>query len=229
MIIETDNLVKKYRLGETVVAALDHVSLSVDKGDMVAVIGPSGSGKSTLMNMLGCLDSPDSGKYYLDGNDVSKLSADRLAEIRNRKIGFVFQVFSLIPRTSAIENVELPLLYSGRLSARREAMEALEMVRLGDRIDHEPSQLSGGERQRGAIARALVTKPSILLADEPTGNLDSKTSAEVLDTFCTLNDNGLTMVVVTHDPEVAAICKRVVKIVDGKIVSDTRNRENHSK
>jgi len=227
MIITTENLVKNYVLGGSTVTALDRVSLSIDKGDMVAITGPSGSGKSTLMNMLGCLDRPDSGHYFLDGSDVSQLSKDKLAEIRNKKIGFVFQVFSLIPRTSALENVELPLLYSGRLSAGREAMEALDMVGLADRVHHEPSQLSGGERQRVAIARALITKPSILLADEPTGNLDSKTSAEVLDIFSALNDNGLTMVVVTHDPDVASRCKRVVRIVDGAIVSDTLNRKNH--
>ena len=228
MIIATENLVKNYVLGGSTVTALDRVSLSIDKGDMVAITGPSGSGKSTLMNMLGCLDRPDSGRYFLDGSDVSQLSKDRLAEIRNKKIGFVFQVFSLIPRTSALENVELPLLYSGRLSAHREAMDALDLVGLADRVHHEPNQLSGGERQRVAIARALITKPSILLADEPTGNLDSKTSAEVLDIFAALNDNGLTMIVVTHDPDVASRCKRVVRLVDGAIVSDTINRKNQT-
>jgi putative ABC transport system ATP-binding protein len=228
MIITTENLVKNYILGGSTVTALNRVSLTIEKGDMLAITGPSGSGKSTLMNMLGCLDRPDSGSYILDGSDVSRLSKDRLAEIRNKKIGFVFQVFSLIPRTTALENVELPLLYSGRLSARREALESLAMVGLADRVHHEPNQLSGGERQRVAIARALVTKPSILLADEPTGNLDSKTGAEVLDIFTALNDSGLTMVVVTHDPDVASRCKRVLRIVDGAIVSDTRNRENHT-
>jgi len=224
--IRTENLVKIYRIGDSVVRALDDVSLGIEEGDMVAVAGPSGSGKSTLMNMLGCLDRPDSGKYLLEGSDVSKLPNDRLAEIRNRQIGFVFQIFSLIPRVTALENVELPLLYGGRASARKEAAEALRSVGLGDRMNHEPGQLSGGERQRVAIARALVTRPSILLADEPTGNLDTKTGGEILDLFVELNKKGLTTVIVTHDPDVASRCKRFLRLLDGKIVSDVRNRTN---
>ena len=226
MIIQAENLVRTYTIGAHVVRALDDVSLEIMKGDMVAVTGPSGSGKSTLMNLLGCLDRPNSGRYFLDSKDVSTLPNDKLAEIRNKKIGFVFQSFSLIPRTSAVENVELPLLYGGRASARKEAIEALEMVGLGDRITHEPSQLSGGERQRVSIARALVTKPSILLADEPTGNLDTKTGHEVLELFMDLNDKGLTTIVVTHDTEIASSCKRAIRLVDGKIISDVRNRKN---
>lgn len=226
MIIQTENLVRIYKLGDSVVHALDGVSLGIEEGDMVAVTGASGSGKSTLMNMLGCLDRPNAGRYLLDGQDVSKLPNNRLAEIRNRKIGFVFQLFSLIPRISALENVELPLLYAGKTGARKEAMEALEMVGLSDRVHHEPNQLSGGQRQRVAIARALVTRPSILLADEPTGNLDSVTSEEVLRLFEDFNKQGLTTIVVTHDPDVAMRCRRVVRLVDGRIVSDTINQRN---
>jgi len=226
LIIQTENLVRIYKLGDSVVHALDGVSLGIEEGDMVAVTGASGSGKSTLMNMLGCLDRPNAGRYLLDGQDVSKLPNNRLAEIRNRKIGFVFQLFSLIPRISALENVELPLLYAGKTGARKEAMEALEMVGLSDRVHHEPNQLSGGQRQRVAIARALVTRPSILLADEPTGNLDSVTSEEVLRLFEDFNKQGLTTIVVTHDPDVAMRCRRVVRLVDGRIVSDTINQRN---
>ncbi len=226
MIIQTENLVRIYKLGDSVVHALDGVSLGIEEGDMVAVTGASGSGKSTLMNMLGCLDRPNTGRYLLDGQDVSKLPNNRLAEIRNRKIGFVFQLFSLIPRISALENVELPLLYAGKTGARKEAMEALEMVGLSDRMHHEPNQLSGGQRQRVAIARALVTRPSILLADEPTGNLDSTTSEEVLRLFEDFNRKGLTTIVVTHDADVAGRCRRVVRLVDGRIVSDTINQRN---
>jgi len=226
LIIQTENLVRIYKLGDSVVHALDGVSLGIEEGDMVAVTGASGSGKSTLMNMLGCLDRPNTGRYLLDGQDVSKLPNNRLAEIRNRKIGFVFQLFSLIPRISALENVELPLLYAGKTGARKEAMEALEMVGLSDRVHHEPNQLSGGQRQRVAIARALVTRPSILLADEPTGNLDSVTSEEVLRLFEDFNKQGLTTIVVTHDPDVAMRCRRVVRLVDGRIVSDTINQRN---
>lgn len=226
MIIHTENLVKLYTIGGSVVRALDGVSLDVEEGEMLAITGPSGSGKSTLMNMIGCLDRPTSGKYFLDGDDVSKLHNDRLAEIRNRRIGFVFQTFSLIPRTSALENVELPLLYSGKVSARKEAGETLRTVGLAERMHHEPNQLSGGERQRVAIARALVTSPSILLADEPTGNLDTKTGDEILELFEELNRKGLTTIVVTHDPDVASRCKRVLRLIDGKIVSDIKNRVN---
>ena len=218
MIIEAKDLVKLYKVGDSIVHALDGVSLEVEEGEMIAVMGPSGSGKSTLMNILGCLDRPNSGRYILEGEDVSKLPDDKLAEIRNRRIGFVFQLFSLIPRTTALENVELPLLYGGRRSAVKEAKEALELVGLADRMHHEPNQLSGGQRQKVAIARALVTKPSILLADEPTGNLDSKSSAEVLEIFEELNRRGLTIIIVTHDPSVASRCKRIVRLRDGKVI-----------
>lgn len=223
MIIHTEHLVRLYKVGDSIVHALDDVSLDIDEGEMVAIMGPSGSGKSTLMNMLGCLDRPTSGKYYLAGEDVSRLTDDRLAEIRNRKIGFVFQLFSLIPRTTALENVELPLLYSGRVTATREAREALVQIGLADRMHHEPNQLSGGQRQRVAIARALITNPSIILADEPTGNLDTKTSHEVLGLFEELNGKGLTMIIVTHDQGVASKCKRVIQLLDGKVISDVRN------
>jgi len=226
MMIQTENLVRIYRLGDSVVRALDDVSLNIEEGDMVAITGASGSGKSTLMNMLGCLDRPNEGRYLLNGADVSRLPNNRLAEIRNRQIGFVFQLFSLIPRINALENVELPLLYAGRTSAKKEAMEALALVGLSDRMYHEPNQLSGGQRQRVAIARALVTKPSILLADEPTGNLDSATSVDVLRLFENLNKKGLTTIIVTHDPDVAQGCKRVVRLVDGRVISDTVNGRN---
>ena len=225
MIIRIENLVKVYKLGDSIVRALNDVSMDIEEGDMVAITGPSGSGKSTLMNMLGCLDRPDEGRYLLNGADVSKLPNNQLAEIRNRQIGFVFQSFSLIPRISALENVELPLLYHGKTSAKKEAMEALTMVGLSGRTHHEPNQLSGGERQRVAIARALVTHPSILLADEPTGNLDSTTSEEVLKLFEEFNKNGLTTIVVTHDTDISNRCRRVVKLIDGKIVSDVKNKE----
>jgi len=227
MLIKTENIIKTYVMGGSVVHALDGVSLDIDEGEMVAITGPSGSGKSTLMNMLGCLDRPDSGNYFLDGRDVAKFSNDKLAEIRNVKIGFVFQTFSLIARTSALENVELPLLYAGKYAAKKEAIEALKVMGLEDRVHHEPNQLSGGQRQRVAIARALVTKPSIILADEPTGNLDTKTSEEVLDILIDLNKQGQTIIVVTHDPDVASRCTRVLKLVDGKIISDELNGKNN--
>ncbi len=210
-------------MGDSTINALDDVSIDIDEGEMVAVTGASGSGKTTLMNLLGCLDKPDSGRYFLAGEDVAKLPKNRLAEIRNRQVGFVFQSFNLIARTSALENVELPLLYAGNTNAKPQAKAALETVGLTDRIYHEPNQLSGGERQRVALARALVMKPSILLADEPTGNLDSKTSVEILNIFRQLNDEGYTIIVVTHDPEVSSRCKRVLMMKDGRIVSDTLN------
>jgi putative ABC transport system ATP-binding protein len=222
MIIRTEHLVKNYQMGTSVVHALDDVSINVDEGDMVAVTGASGSGKTTLMNIIGCLDRPDSGNYFLINEDVSKLPKDRLAEIRNKRVGFVFQFFNLIPRMSAVENVELPLLYAGKTDTRKQAEEAMATVGLTDRMHHDPNQLSGGERQRVAIARALVTKPSILLADEPTGNLDSKTSLEILTLFENLNAGGLTMLVVTHDPEVAQRCKRELRMKDGRILNDNR-------
>jgi putative ABC transport system ATP-binding protein len=216
--IETKSLVKTYVLGGDTINALDDVSIKINEGDMFAITGASGSGKSTLMNILGCLDTPDSGEYFLDGEDVSKLKKNRLAEIRNRKIGFIFQTFNLLPRMSAMENVELPLLYAGETNPRPLAKAALEKVGLGDRIKHAPNQLSGGQRQRVSVARALVTDPAIILADEPTGNLDSKTGMEIIELFESLNGEGRTIIVVTHEAEIAETCKRRIKLVDGKIV-----------
>jgi len=216
MIIEAESLVKTYKVGGTIVRALDGVSLEVREGEMLAIAGPSGSGKSTLMHILGCLDRPDSGRYVLAGEDVSKLSRNRLAEIRNRRIGFVFQVFNLLPRMSAVENVELPLLYAGMRGAKDRAAEVLKVVGLADRVHHEPSQLSGGERQRVAIARALITDPALLLADEPTGNLDSKTGEEILQLFRSLNQAGRTIIVVTHDQDIALRCQRQIHVRDGR-------------
>ena len=221
--IEATDLVKTYNLGGQIVRALDGVSLRIDDGELLAITGASGSGKSTLMNILGCLDRPDSGSYSLGGDDVSKLSGDRLAEIRNKHIGFVFQSFNLLPRMSARENVELPLLYQGNGEARARAEEALRTVGLGDRMHHEPNQLSGGQRQRVAVARAIVSNPSMILADEPTGNLDSKTGVEILALFKKLNDSGRTIVIVTHDPAVAAHCRHEIAMRDGRIFSEKRH------
>lgn len=216
--IDIQEVTKTYVLGGTTVHALDHVSMTVNGGEMVAITGPSGSGKSTLMHILGCLDTPDSGIYRLAGENVAGLSRDRLAEIRNQHIGFVFQTFNLLPRLSALENVELPLLYSRRPDARKRAEEALEIVGLQDRMRHEPNQMSGGQRQRVAVARAIVTDPSMILADEPTGNLDSKTGHEILNLFSSLNADGRTIIVVTHDSNVALHCGRAIRILDGRIV-----------
>ncbi len=224
-LIRTVNLWKIYQLGKTKVEALRGVDLVVEEGEYVAIMGPSGSGKSTLMNLIGCLDTPTMGKYYLEGKDVSQLSDDELALIRNRKIGFVFQSFHLLPRTSALHNVELPLIYAGVPKKERikKAMKALEEVELADRIHHKPNELSGGERQRVAIARAIVNNPSIILADEPTGNLDSKTGAEILDLFDRIHRKGNTIIVVTHDPEVAARAERIIHLRDGRIEREERN------
>jgi putative ABC transport system ATP-binding protein len=216
--IRAENLFKTYILGGQEVHALDDVSMVVEEGEMVAIRGPSGSGKSTLMNILGCLDHSDTGRYFIAGQDVSGMSKNALAEVRNRRIGFIFQNFNLLPRMSALENVELPLHYAGRHDAVHAAREALKIVGLSDRSHHEPSQLSGGQRQRVAVARALVTNPAILLADEPTGALDSKTGEEILALFKELNAQGRTILVVTHDAEVAAHCQREIHIHDGKIV-----------
>jgi putative ABC transport system ATP-binding protein len=218
--IEATGIRKTYELGDAVVRALDGVNVRVQEGEMVAICGPSGSGKSTLMHILGCLDTPDGGSYVLAGDDVSSLSKDQLAGIRNRHIGFVFQSFNLLPRLSALENVELPLLYAGFPHARDRATEALKTVGLADRMQHEPSQLSGGQRQRVAVARAIVTNPTILLADEPTGNLDSSTGDEILELFQELNRRGNTVLVVTHDDYVANYCRRRINVRDGRIVED---------
>ena len=222
-VIETRGITKTYQMGDVAVHALRGVDLTVRSGEFLAIMGASGSGKSTLMNVLGCLDQPTSGDYYLDGIDIHELSRDQYADIRNQKIGFVFQVFNLLSRTSALENVELPLVYdrTGRIKdPKKRAIEALERVGLGDRSDHEPNQLSGGEQQRVAIARALVNQPAILLADEPTGNLDSRTSIEVLSVFQELNNQGITVVLVTHERDIAEYAKRVVQMRDGVIVQE---------
>jgi len=217
--IAARDLVKTYVLGGQVVHALDHVNLDIAAGEMVAIRGPSGSGKSTLMNILGCLDRPESGTYELAGEDVSRLSGDALADIRNQRIGFVFQTFNLLPRMTALENVELPLHYAAGRDAAARARAALQVVGLGDRTHHEPNQLSGGQRQRVSIARAIVTDPAIILADEPTGALDTRTGAEILDLFSDLNAQGRTIILVTHDPKVAAHCQREIFIKDGAITT----------
>jgi putative ABC transport system ATP-binding protein len=230
-IIETKHLKKEFHIGEVVIHALRGVNLVVEEGDFVAIMGASGSGKSTLMNLLGCLDQPTSGEYILDGESVNNLSLDDRARIRNEKIGFVFQGFNLLARTSAIENVELPLFYDASartMDVRSLAIDALHTVGLGDRMEHEPSQLSGGQQQRVAIARALVNRPSIILADEPTGNLDSVTSIDVMGLFQQLNDQGITIVLVTHERDIARYTKRIVEVKDGLIRRDIRivNRAN---
>jgi len=221
--IEIENVTKVYHMGDLEVRALNGVSLSVQEGEWVAIMGPSGSGKSTLMNVIGCLDQPTSGSYRLDGLEVAKMNDRELAAVRNRKIGFVFQTFNLLPRTSALANVELPMIYGGTRDRRAKALAALEQVGLSDRINHHPNELSGGQQQRVAIARALVNEPAILLADEPTGNLDSKSGAEIMDIFCQLHGRGLTIVMVTHDSDIAAYCERTVHIRDGLIWEDERN------
>ena len=222
-IIETKQLAKTFYLGDISVHALRGVDLSVEAGELVAIMGSSGSGKSTLMNLLGCLDQPTSGEYFLDGINVNSLKKDEYAEIRNHKIGFVFQGFNLLPRTSALENVELPLFYDRALrikNPKQAAIDALARVSLAERMDHEPNQLSGGEQQRVAIARALVNKPAIILADEPTGNLDSRTSLDVISVFQELNDQGITIVMVTHEPDLIPYAKRVIEMRDGLIRKD---------
>ncbi|MFN2167601.1 MAG: ABC transporter ATP-binding protein [Anaerolineae bacterium] len=220
-VIEIQDVAKVYRMGEVDIHALRGVSLQVHPGELMAIMGPSGSGKSTLMNILGALDVPSSGTYRLDGQDVSRMSDDRLATIRNQKIGFVFQSFNLLARTPALTNVELPLIYSGVTNGRQRCIEALELVGLGDRLHHRPNELSGGQQQRVAIARALVNQPSIILADEPTGNLDSRSGAEIMRIFQDLNEQrGITIIFVTHEPDIAEHTRRIVRIQDGVIVDD---------
>ena len=226
MLIRTRELVKVYRMGDTQIRALDQVSVDVARGEFVAVMGPSGSGKSTFMNMVGCLDRPTSGQYLLDQKDVSELAADELAAVRNRSIGFVFQQFNLLARTPAVENVELPLVYAGVEKKKRteKAMAMLERVGLRERAHHHPAQLSGGQQQRVAIARALVTEPLLILADEPTGALDSKTSLEIMALLQALNRQGMTVVLVTHETDIARYAGRILVFRDGRVVQDERNR-----
>ena len=218
--IQLEGVTKAYQMGKVEVPVLFGVDLTIDDGEMVAIMGPSGSGKSTLMNILGCLDIPSSGSYLLDGADVTRLSSNQLAKVRSRKIGFVFQSFNLIPRTTAARNVELPLVYAGIRNRRNPGRRALEQVGLGDRQKHMPNELSGGQQQRVAIARALINDPAILLADEPTGNLDTASSIDIMKLLCELNDAGCTVVLITHESEVAHFAKRVVQLRDGLIVSD---------
>ena len=224
-LIETDNLWKTYRMGTEEVHALSGGAIEIEQGEYVAIIGPSGSGKSTLMNLIGCLDSPTRGNYLLNEKDVGRMNDDELARIRNEEIGFVFQTFNLLPRATALHNVELPLIYAGLEPKERSerARRALHLVELGNRMNHRPNELSGGQRQRVAIARALVNRPSILLADEPTGNLDSKTGKEIIGLFERLHDQGNTILLITHEVEVAAHAKRVIHIKDGNVGSDQRS------
>jgi putative ABC transport system ATP-binding protein len=219
--IELEKISKIYQMGKIEVPALKEVSLKVQAGEMVALVGASGSGKSTLMNIMGFLDQPTAGKYLLEGEDVSQLNDNRLAEMRNRKIGFVFQSYNLLPRTVAVANVELPLIYGGvSAQKRKRALEALERVGLKARATHKPSELSGGEQQRVAIARALVNNPALILADEPTGNLDTKAANEIIQIFCQLNRDGITIVMVTHEMDIAAQAKRIIRLLDGQIIED---------
>lgn len=223
VVLEVRDVTKHYRMGTEIVRALDGVSVKIHRGEYVAIMGASGSGKSTLLNILGCLDIPTSGQYFLGGQDVARLSQSALARIRGRHVGFVFQTFELLARTTALKNVELPLVYSGVRKRRQRAIEALKRVGLAERMYHRPNELSGGQRQRVAIARALAQQPDILLADEPTGNLDSKTGKEILALFEQLNQEGQTIVVVTHDPTIAGRCRRTVRISDGLIIADEVN------
>lgn len=225
-VIDIQNITRDFQLGQETVHVLKGIDLTIEKGEYVAFMGPSGSGKSTLMNLLGCLDTPTSGTYILNDNDVSKLTDDELAEIRNKEIGFVFQTFNLLPRTTALDNVALPMIYAGKSKQDREerAKEVLKNVGLGDRMDHKPNQLSGGQRQRVAVGRALVNKPSIILADEPTGNLDSKTSVEIMKLFNEIHAAGNTVILVTHEEEIAEHAHRIIRLRDGIIESDERNK-----
>jgi len=224
-VIEISEIVKNYQVGTVVVRALRSVSLDINKNEYVAIMGPSGSGKSTLMNILGCLDTPTKGQYILNGTDVSKMEDDMLAEIRNKEIGFVFQTFNLLPRYTALENVMLPLIYAGipRADREKQAVNSLEEVGLADRMHHRPNELSGGQRQRVAIARALVNTPSIILADEPTGNLDSKTSYDIMDLLDKIHDRGNTVILVTHEEDIARHAHRIIKLMDGEVATDHVN------
>ncbi len=226
-VIEIHDIVKNYQIGSVIVRALRTVSVTINRNEYVAIMGPSGSGKSTLMNLLGCLDTPTSGVYILNGTDVSKMEDDYLAEIRNKEIGFVFQTFNLLPRYTALENVTLPLIYAGVPKADREkvAVDTLQQVGLADRMEHKPNELSGGQRQRVAIARALVNKPSIILADEPTGNLDSKTSIDIMGLLDAIHKAGNTVIVVTHEEDIARHAERIIRLFDGEIASDVLNKE----
>lgn len=226
-LIKITDIKRDFQLGNEVINVLKGIDLTINKGEYVALMGPSGSGKSTLMNLLGCLDTPTSGQYILNGNDVSKMTDDSLAEIRNKEIGFVFQTFNLLPRTTALDNVALPMIYAGFSKSERKARatEVLTQVGLENRMDHEPNQLSGGQRQRVAVARALVNKPSIILADEPTGNLDSKTSVEIMNLFNEIHANGNTVILVTHEEDIAAYAHRIIRLRDGLVESDNLNTE----
>lgn len=226
-LIDIRDLVREYVLGDEVIRALDGVTLSIGHGEFVAIMGPSGSGKSTAMNMIGCLDLPSSGQYILDGHDVKGLSEDQLAELRNEKIGFVFQNFNLLPKTTALENVELPMLYAGipARERRRRAVEALDRVGLGNRLGNRPNELSGGQQQRVSIARALVNNPALILADEPTGALDSHTTEDILQLFDELHEQGNTIVIVTHEDEVGKHAKRIIRFRDGRVESDVENEQ----
>lgn len=224
-VIRLNNIVKNYRVGTVVVQALREVNLSINEGEYVAIMGASGSGKSTMMNVIGCLDTPTSGEYTLNGQEVARLSDDELAEIRNAEIGFIFQTFNLMPRNTALENVMLPLVYAGVKKQQRQerASKMLESVGLQDRMEHKPNELSGGQRQRVAVARALINKPAILLADEPTGNLDSKTSEEIMQLFAEIHKQGNTLVVVTHEEDIARHAHRIIRLKDGQVESDQVN------
>lgn len=225
-VIRLDNIVKNYRIGTVVVEALRSVSLVIRKNEFVAIMGPSGSGKSTLMNIIGCLDTPSSGSYFLNGEDVSKMDDNSLAEIRNRLIGFIFQTFNLLPRSTALENVMLPLIYAGvgKVKRQERATRVMNEVKLADRMEHKPNELSGGQRQRVAIARALVNHPAIILADEPTGNLDSKTSIEILGLLEEIHKMGNTVIIVTHEEDIALHAHRIIRLMDGKISVDEKNK-----
>ena len=220
--VELQDISKIYRMGKVDVPALRGITLAIERGEILAIIGASGSGKSTLMNIVGCLDKPTSGKYFFEGADVSRLNDNRLAEIRNRKLGFVFQTYNLLPRATAVANVELPLVYSGILQKRRRALEALERVGLAKRANHKPAELSGGEQQRVVIARALINNPSLILADEPTGNLDSVSAAGIVSLFQKLNNEGITIVLVTHETDIAKQTRRIIRLMDGKLMSDEK-------